>query len=181
MCECYDIHDLNKAEQFFIHYYKTTDKKFGYNLTSGGGGIFNYKHSEETKQKISKANKGEKNYFYGKHHSEETKQKIAESNKRRVGTLSIINNICNLYKQGVTRSKILDIINNQELSFQIINRILKENKIYQRHSKFYLSNEEKDFILNNYKGNKAKLMREFNLNFNKNITIKIVRRILLTK
>ena len=44
--------------------------------------------SEETKQKISKANKGllagEKNPFYGKHHTEKSKQKIREKSLGRI-------------------------------------------------------------------------------------------------
>lgn len=52
-----------------------------------------YKHSEETKQRISKSLKdafqdrdqnGEKNPFYGKHHSEETKQAIRQKIQGRV-------------------------------------------------------------------------------------------------
>ena len=38
-------------------------------------------HSEETKSKMSEAQKGEKNNFYGKHHSEETKSKMSEAQK----------------------------------------------------------------------------------------------------
>lgn len=37
--------------------------------------------SEETKKKISEANKGEKHHMYGKHHSEETRKKISEAKK----------------------------------------------------------------------------------------------------
>ena len=37
--------------------------------------------SEETKKKLSEANKGEKNPFYGKHHTEESKKKLSEANK----------------------------------------------------------------------------------------------------
>ena len=62
-----------------------------------------YKHSEETKRKISIANSnpseetrrkrslanlGEKNPFYGKHHTEETKKKISE-NKERAKKISL--------------------------------------------------------------------------------------------
>ena len=35
--------------------------------------------SEETKQKMSERQQGEKHWLYGKHHSEETKQKISDS------------------------------------------------------------------------------------------------------
>lgn len=38
-------------------------------------------HSEETKRKISEAQKGERNHMYGKHFSEEAKRKIRESLK----------------------------------------------------------------------------------------------------
>ena len=39
--------------------------------------------SEETKKKLSEANKGEKNPMYGKHFSEEHKKKLSEANKGR--------------------------------------------------------------------------------------------------
>ncbi len=38
-------------------------------------------YSDETKQKMSEAKRGEKHFFYGKHHTEETKKKISEANK----------------------------------------------------------------------------------------------------
>ena len=40
--------------------------------------------TEETKQKISEANRGEKNHFYGKHHSDETKETLREANIGKV-------------------------------------------------------------------------------------------------
>lgn len=40
-----------------------------------------YKHSEETKRKISESRMGIKNWNYGKKHSEETKRKIGEAHK----------------------------------------------------------------------------------------------------
>ena len=38
-----------------------------------------FKHTEESRKKISEAQKGEKNHFYGKHHTEETKRKMSEN------------------------------------------------------------------------------------------------------
>ena len=53
----------------------------GYNLTEGGdGGV----PSEEVRKKLSEANKGEKNHFYGKKHSPETRRKLSGIAKGRV-------------------------------------------------------------------------------------------------
>lgn len=42
-----------------------------------------FRHTEETKRKMSEARRGEKNYFYGKHHTEESKNKLSKANKGR--------------------------------------------------------------------------------------------------
>lgn len=94
--DCTDSH-LNQMEIFYIKKY---DPQF--NFTEGGDGISGFKHSEETRKKISEnnarywqgktlseeirkkiseANKGENNSMYGKTHSEETRKKISESKK----------------------------------------------------------------------------------------------------
>ena len=52
---------------------------YGYNLEEGGE---NYTRSEKTKQKMSDVMKGEKNPFYGKKHSEETRQEISKNHAR---------------------------------------------------------------------------------------------------
>ena len=74
--------DMDYWEKFFIKIYNSTDPKFGYNKTIGGQntgyGFYSKevkdkirqkalgrKVSEETKQKISKSNSGEKNPRYG--------------------------------------------------------------------------------------------------------------------
>lgn len=51
---------LNDSEEYFISYYNTTDNRFGYNKTSGGDGISNYKHSDEAKEKIRQTSIGRK-------------------------------------------------------------------------------------------------------------------------
>lgn len=54
--ECNNINDLNESEIKFIAKYDTV--KNGYNISTGGGGSFGIKMTNETKLKISKANKG---------------------------------------------------------------------------------------------------------------------------
>lgn len=104
------ISELDDRENYYINYYKTLNREFGYNLKSGGqnGGS---KYSEETKLKMSKSaiksyenleliekrkqdaleqwsnpeikekHMGKNNGMYGKHHTEETINKIKEKRK----------------------------------------------------------------------------------------------------
>ena len=70
-CETQD--EANDMEDFFIQELKTLVPR-GYNLKGGGGA--SGRHSEETRQKISAARKGQKR-------SEETKAKMSASAKKR--------------------------------------------------------------------------------------------------
>lgn len=70
--------EAEKKEIELIAYYKSNQRKFGYNIQNGGNV---HCVSEETKKKISNSIKGKNHYMYGKHHSEETKIKISESKK----------------------------------------------------------------------------------------------------
>lgn len=63
-------------EIFLIYVYQTTNKKYGYNLSTGGEPMSGVKHSEETKRKMSIAAKN-------KIVSEETKKKLSEIMKKR--------------------------------------------------------------------------------------------------
>jgi hypothetical protein len=53
------------------------------NLTNGGEGIFGFKHSDETRQKLSDLNKGNPPTFKGKKHTDETKRALSEIAKKR--------------------------------------------------------------------------------------------------
>lgn len=54
----------------------------GYNQTLGGDGLIGYKHTDETRQKQSEAQRGEKSHNFGKKASKETLQKQSEVQKR---------------------------------------------------------------------------------------------------
>lgn len=64
-------------EKSLIHFYKTKNKEFGYNLTDGGEGVSGRITSEETKRKISQAHKGK--HIKGHPHTEESKRKLSIS------------------------------------------------------------------------------------------------------
>ena len=73
--DCTNNH-LNQMEIFYIKKY---DPQF--NFTEGGDGVSGFRHSEETRKKISESQKGENNPMYGKKHSEESRKKISEALK----------------------------------------------------------------------------------------------------
>ena len=79
----FSLEELNVKEKVYIQLYDSFEN--GYNETLGGEGKEGCCHSEETKTKISEANKGkhkgENHYMYGKHLSEEHKTKISEAKK----------------------------------------------------------------------------------------------------
>lgn len=89
----------NIIEEELIRKYKTTNPQYGYNLKSGG--LNNYlsddtkrkiskankgrgkgrKLSKETKRKISIATKGENNPYYDKKHTDEERKRMSENKK----------------------------------------------------------------------------------------------------
>lgn len=72
--DCFD------AEQFWIQFFRSWDRNFGYNLTIGGEGASGRVVSEETKNKIRvKAT--------GRLHSKKAKNKISEAGKLRNNSL----------------------------------------------------------------------------------------------
>lgn len=89
--------EANNKEAYWIKYYNSTNRDFGYNIRPGGN---NSLLSEETKKKMSQNHrdvKGKNNYFYGKHfngqehpmfgkhHTKESKEKISKSKLNKNG------------------------------------------------------------------------------------------------
>ena len=91
--ESYDPDIINEREIFWIKYYNSFNKDFGYNNTSGGDGIKNYQHTEEAKKKISEASKKQKlskehkeallKSITGRKKSEEELKKLSNAAKGR--------------------------------------------------------------------------------------------------
>lgn len=83
--ECTDPGALDEAEKRWIAELGTFSK--GYNATLGGDGIRGYRHTPETRAKMSESRRGARNHNYGKNwgrrgpHSEESKRKISEAKK----------------------------------------------------------------------------------------------------
>ena len=87
--DCTDNH-LNQMEIFYIKKY---DPQF--NFTEGGDGISGFKHSEESRKKISESLKGKKPYEM----TEETKKKMSKS-RNTTGFYKVSKEKRNTCKQG---------------------------------------------------------------------------------
>lgn len=90
--------EADNFEKILIEKLNTMDSNYGYNLRECGshGSLSDESKrkiseankgkvmSEESKKKISEALKGDKSPLYGTHHSEETRKKLSEARKRRI-------------------------------------------------------------------------------------------------
>lgn len=75
--------ELDNYEKYFINYYNSYKRKNGYNIELGGSKTKHLSKEQVDKMKKSKKNKltGKDNPFYGKKHSQETKSKISLAQK----------------------------------------------------------------------------------------------------
>lgn len=96
--------EAEQKEIELISYYKSSERDFGYNISKGGMVNNGVPCKEETKQKISKANRGTKNGMYGKHHTEKEKEKISKASKK-------------LWENKKHREKMLKILNKSKHDF----------------------------------------------------------------
>lgn len=84
IAECKNSEDLKQLEIDLIALYNTNNRSIGFNLTKGGDGSSGFKHSEETKMKLSIINKnkiwGENNPMFGKTHTIDAINKIKNKN-----------------------------------------------------------------------------------------------------
>lgn len=94
--EAVSLVDLNMKEKYWIKFYRSTDCRYGYNMTDGGEGTQGRKLSTNTKAAISKSMKGKAlsddhkkklhNAHQGKERSKEVGEAISKSLKGRVFT-----------------------------------------------------------------------------------------------
>lgn len=87
--------NLDDREQYWLDFYESYKSKNGYNICQFAGTTFGFRHSEESKKKMSEKLKerynnpenreklmGENNGMYGKHHTKESLKRISESSKK---------------------------------------------------------------------------------------------------
>ena len=126
IAECNSLEELNKAEIEMIEKYNTFGN--GYNLTKGGEGSSGFKHSEETKQKLSEINSGENNPNYGKRRSEETRRKISDSNKGKNDFRGKNNPMYGKHHSEETKRKISEAEKGKQISKEARKKMSKARK-----------------------------------------------------
>lgn len=126
--------EAENKEIELIDLYKSDQREYGYNIQHGGSSIG--KHSEETKRKIGKANKGKPSWFAGKHHTQETKEKMREISTGRV-------------MSDATKAKISKAHKNVKLSKEHVEKIADANRGKKRNE------EQKKRISDSLKGHKG--------------------------
>ena len=71
--------EAKQKEIELIALYKSDQREYGYNIRHGGDICAGYKLSNETRNKMSEAKKGCKNWIYGKHMPKNVRDKLSES------------------------------------------------------------------------------------------------------
>lgn len=71
--------EMDYLEKYLISYYNTTDPRYGYNITSGGEGVSGFKHSEESKKKMSVSHSGLEPWNKGLKTPEDVKKKLSKA------------------------------------------------------------------------------------------------------
>ena len=81
--KCNNKEELIEREKYWI---EKLNSKYpnGYNITDGGKGTLGFRHTNEAKQKISKALKGKPHARQNWNYTEETKQKMSKSRKGKI-------------------------------------------------------------------------------------------------
>jgi hypothetical protein len=89
--------EAKEIEKYLIAFYGRKDMGLGslVNMTDGGDGVVGVICSNQTRQKLSAVNKGDKHYNFGKPLSDEQKQKLSEARKGKTHSEETIQKIIN--------------------------------------------------------------------------------------
>lgn len=99
--------DCLEAEQFWIEFFQSNHRSFGYNLTDGGEGISGYRHTTETKEKFKITNKDK---TLGLVHSEKSKNLMSKKQLANHEKNSQMNSGENNPNSKLVESDVLEIL-----------------------------------------------------------------------
>lgn len=143
-----DENDIDNRESYWISYYNSFIKDGGYNMTTGGQGIHNYKFDEKTLENISQKVKSYWRDLKENHRddydkwcqhlsdinkdkvvSEETREKLSEYAKQRIGEL---NHFYGKQHKESTKKAISESNSKRVGMFSLDNELLREfSSIYE--------------------------------------------------
>ena len=99
-----------------------------YNILQTAGSLIGFKHSDETRKKISDAMSGENNHMFGKNHSDETRKKMSKSSSTS------------------QRLEVFDIKSNQITTYDSVNKAaIALNINVQAISNYFIRNQQKPY------------------------------------
>lgn len=122
--ECETREQINERERFWIAHFNCIAPS-GYNLTDGG--TKNYSHTPESCAKISAAQKGEKNHFFGKKLSAEHCAKLSLAKKGYKGRDIPSEERMKLAKERRKMSpykNLLDAMDKQQITYHALAKFL---------------------------------------------------------
>lgn len=96
--QCQNSEDLDIREVYWIGYYKSDDKVYGYNMTPGGGGNKNKEFLQENIKRLTAVNTGSKK-------SQKTKELISKKAKERMKDPKYKNQLVNRLPQIWEKSR----------------------------------------------------------------------------
>lgn len=154
-----NIDNLDELEIKYIfeeNSYYYDNKEYGLNLTKGGQSKRGYKTTQETKDKISKANKG-KSRGKGRKVNYETKIKQSLIRKEKLATGEISKNTKNVLQLN-KNNEVLKIWNSIKEVCEFLNvkrgdfiEYLKYNEFYENNNYKYQLKDNKPIIVKKYK------------------------------
>ena len=125
--------EAEQKEIELISYYKSNQRKYGYNIQNGGNS--NGMHSEETKRKMSKShigkNIGENNGMYGKHPKGEFKKGNIPYNKGKKMPIEEIKKHCKpvlCVETGIVYYSAREANNKTDISYKSISSVCNKKR-----------------------------------------------------
>lgn len=125
---------LNQLERYYIQKYNTLSPN-GYNLTSGGEGMYNYHHTSETKRKLSILHLGKKKSEIAKQRMSISKKGQPGPNKGKKFTNEHIQNLINSHpgkefadERGIVYTSTRDAAKKLKIHRSDIIKVLKGKK-----------------------------------------------------
>ena len=172
---CYGLtkEEVDDMEIMLISLFQTTNDEYGYNMSSGG--TSEWIHSKESRQRMSEAQKGEKNHNYGKTLSDKTKRRM----RRNHADFSGKNNPCSkkVYCDGIIFGCVKECANFYKITYSSFKEYIRTNCIpleFQEKGLRYASPEDENVaIYEKYdkeihgKSYKSEKYKKFSRRFNK--------------